>query len=262
MRILAFVVPFFVFIAGVLGFSLRLSEHHNVFDSITGLPYRDAVTTFWLVSLSVMLMVFIIFFAIKVASKYKALPGFESAFGTDPFFYPAVFVAIGIIWIIGTLMYLSFLNTHNAVTLNDIYFIVFSIISAVSTTFFAIEMYQDSRRSAAYALSVIPAVFMCFWLIFLYRHNASNPIMLTYIYQCLAIVSSALAFYFTSGFLYGRPAPGKAVVTYYAAIYFCMVALADDLPMGVKLIYIAIIAVNLVHSTMLVRNLEEKVKYS
>jgi len=258
MRISAFVVPFFVVLAGVFGYNLRLSEHYNVFDAVTGLPYRNAPTTLWLIVFSVAFLLFIVIFAVRVASKHQALPGFESAFGTDPFFYPVVFVVIGITWITGTFMYLSFLNGVNAVTLNDIYFIVFSILSAASTTFFAIQMYQDSRKNAAYALSVIPTIFMCFWLIFIYRHNASNPVLLSYIYQCLAVVASALGFYFTSGFLYGRPAPGKAVFAYYAAIYFCFVTLADNIPTGIKLIYCALIAVNLVHSTMLIRNLQSK----
>ena len=258
MRISAFVIPFFAVIAGVCGLNLRLAEHNNVFDAITGLPSRNAVTTSWLIILSVFFVLFIIAFAVIVAVKHKALPGFESAFGTDPFAYPVIFVLIGIVWIIGTFMYFSYLNRINAVSLNDIYFIAFSIISAVSTVFFAIEMYKDSRRNAAYILSIIPTVFMCFWLIFIYRHNASNPILLSYIYQCLAIVASALGFYFTSGFLYGKPAPGKSIVSYYAAIYFCFVSLADSLPSGIKLIYCAMIAINLVHATMLLKNLQPK----
>jgi len=258
MRISAFVIPFFVLLAGVFGYNLRLSERRNVFDSVTGLPYRDAATTFWLTALSIAFILFIIIFAIRVAVKYKASKGFEGAFGTDPVFYPIVFVIIGVTWILGTLMYLFNLLMLNAISLNDVYFVVFSTTAAISLIFFSIEMYQDSRRNAAYILSVIPTIFMCFWLIFLYRHNASNPILMGYIYQCLAIVTSTLGFYFTSGFLYGRQAPGKAVVAYYASVYFCMVTLADDIQMGIRLIYCALIAINLVHATMLIRNLQKK----
>ncbi|MCL2820168.1 MAG: hypothetical protein FWD38_04970 [Oscillospiraceae bacterium] len=258
MRVSAFVVPFFAILAGVVGFNLRMSEHHNVFDAVTGLPYRNAATTVWLTVLSFVFVLAIIIFAIKVASKHKALPGFESAYGTDPFIYPVIIVVIAIVWVIGSFMYFSHLNTHNSVTMNDIYFIAFSVISAAATAFFAIEMYQDSRRNAAYALSIIPTIFMCFWLIFLYRHNASNPVLLSYIYQCLAIVTSALGFYYTSGFLYGKPAPGKAIVTYYTAIYFSFISLADILPMGIKLIFCSLIGINLVHSSMLIRNLQRK----
>jgi len=261
MRIAAYVVPFFAIIAGVAGFNLRVSELMYVFNVTTGLPYRNAVTTVWLVSLTVLFLFCIIVFAAKAAAKHMALPGFESAFGTDPFIYPLLFVLVGITWVIGTFMYFSFLNTHNSVTLNDIYYIAFSIIAAVSTVFFAIEMYKDSRRNAAYVLSVIPTVFMCFWLIFLYMHNASNPVLLSYVYQCFAIVASALCFYFTSGFLYGKPAPGRAIVAYYSSVYFCFVSLADNIPTGIKVVYCSIIAVNLIHATMLIRNLQRKEEY-
>ena len=258
MRISAFFLPFCAILAGIGGLHLRLSERLNVIDTITGLPERNAPTTIWLIVLSLVFMLFILVFAIRVAVKHKALPGFENAFGTDPSAYPIIFIFIGVLWLVGTYLYFSYLNTNNAVTSIDIYFLIFSALSAVSVTFFAIEMYQDSRRIAPYALSIVPTVFMCFWLIFVYRQNASNPILLSYIYQSFAIIASALSFYFTSGFLYGKPAPGRAVLTYYAAIFFCIVTLADDHPLGVKLIFCALIAANLVHSTMLVKNLQRK----
>ena len=259
MRISACFVPFFTILAGVGGFYLRLSERLNVIDLVTGLAERNAPTTLWLMALSVAFVLSIFIFSIIAAAKHKALPGFESAFGTDPTAYPIIFVLIGVLWLVGTYFYFSLLNTYNAITFFDITFLAFSVFSAFSVTFFAILMYQDSRRIAAYALSVVPAVFMCFWLIFVYRQNASNPILLSYIYQSLAIVASALSFYFTSGFLYGKPAPGRAIVTYYTAIYFCIITLADDHPLGIKMIFCAIIAANLVYSTMLVRNLQRKV---
>jgi len=258
MRISAFFAPFFVILAGIAGFYLRVSELSNVFDPITGLPQRNADTTVWLVIFSVVFMIGIIFFAINVSVKHKALQGFESAFGTDPFIYPVIFTLIGIAWIVGTYMYFSLLRSYNALTPIDIYFIIFSALSAISITFFAIEMFQDSRRKAPYVLSVIPTVFMCFWLILMYRQNASNPVLLSYMYQCFAIIASALSFYFTSGFLYGKPAPGKSTVAYYAAIYFCAVTLADDHPTGIKIIFCALIAVNIIHSSMLLRNLQKK----
>jgi len=258
MRIAAFLVPFYAILAGIGGFYLRQSERLNIIDTVTGLPERNAPTTVWLIMLSIVFMLLVLVFAIRIAIKKKALPGFESAFGTDPSAYPVIFIFIGVLWLVGTYLYFSYLNSNNAVTSVDIYFIIFSAISAVSVTLFAVAMYQDSRRNAPYAFSVVPTVFMCFWLIFVYRQNASNPILLSYIYQSIAIIASALSFYFTSGFLYGKPAPGRAVLTYYASIFFCIVTLADDHPLGIKLIFCALIAINLVHSTMLVRNLQSK----
>jgi len=258
MRISSFFLPFFTILAGIGGFYLRLSEHLNVFDAVTGLPERNAATTFWLVVLSGAFAIGILIFSIRVTVKHKALSGFENAFGTDPFAYPVIFAFIGIVWLIGTFLYFFGLNINEIFAVSDILFIAFSTIAAVSVTLFAIFMYQDSRRNALYALSIAPTVFMCFWLVFLYRENASNPVLLNYVYQCIALVTTALCFYFTSGFLYGKLAPGKAVFTYYTSIYFCIVTLADGHPFGVNMIIIAIIATNIVHSFMLLRNLQRK----
>jgi len=258
MRVAAFFMPFFAILAGVCGYFLRLSEHMNVFDPFTGLPERDAATTFWLTVLSLAFVGAVIIFAILASLKHKAQTGFENAFGTDPLAYPIVFIVVGIAWIIGTYMYFSNLNTTGRLTAPDVYFVIFSALAAISIMFFAVEMYQDSRRKAPFALSVIPTIFLCFWLIMLYRDNASNPIIHEFVFQCFALVAAALSFYFTSGFLYEKPAPGKAIITYYAAIYLCAVSLADDLHMGIKIIYIAIIAANIIHSSLLLRNLEKK----
>jgi len=258
MKISAIFVPFLTIAAGIGGFYLRLSERENVFNAITGLPERNAATSFWLMALSGIFLFAVLLFSIRVAAKHKALRGFENAFGTDPFAYPIIFVCLGVVWLIGTYLYFTGVNASYSISSSDILFIIFSALSAVSVTFFAIEMYQDSRRNAPYALSVVPIVFTCFWLIFLYRENASNPVLLSYVYQCIALVTTALSFYFTSGFLYGKPAPGKAVFTYYASIFFCIVTLADGHSIGVNMIIGAIIATNIVHSTMLLRNLQSK----
>ena len=258
MRISAFFVPFLTVLAGVGGFFLRLSERANVFDALTGLPGRNAATTVTLILITAAFMAGILIFAIIAASKHKALPGFENAFGTDPYIYPVIFIGIGVAWLIGTFLYFLGLNAHGEFTLIDIIFMIFSALSAISVAFFAIEMYQDSRRNAPYALCVVPTLFMCFWLIYVYRLNASNPILLSFIYQSFAIIASALSFYFTAGFLYGKPSPGKAIVAHYTAIYFCIVTLADGHQPGITIIFCALVAANLVHSSMLLWNLQSK----
>jgi len=258
MRISAFFMPFFTILAGAGGFYLRTSERLTVFDPLTGLPVRNAAITFWLITLSVAFVISLIIFAIIASTRNKPPQGFENAFGTDPLAYPIIFTVLGIVWLVGTYMFYTDLSHLGAIATIDLCFIIFSAFAAISTTFFAIEMFQDSRRKAPYALSVVPTVFVCFWLILMYRQNASNPVLLDYVYKCLALVASALSFYYTSGFLYGKPAPGKAIFTYYAAIYFCIVTLADDHPLSIKIIYFALIVINTIHSSMLLRNLRKR----
>ena len=251
-------MPFFALMAGAAGFYLRLMELWNVFDESTGLPRRGAVITIALIVLTVAFLAIALIFTLRASMKHKAPPGFENAFGTDPLSYPLIFSAVGIIWMVATVKQFFDLDAAGGFTRAELIFLILSVLSAISITLFAVEMYQDPRRKIVYALSLVPTLFMCFWLILMYRQNASNPVLLSYCYQCLAIISSALSFYFTSGFVYSKPAPGKTIFAYFAAVYFGFVTLADDHTIGVRLIISAIIIVNVVYSSMLIRNLRWK----
>ena len=258
MRIAAFFMPLFALAAGGFGFFIRRLELLYVFDPLTGLPERGAALTYTLIALSAVFLLIVLGFSVFVALKRVSPRGFENAFGTDPLTYPFVFGFIGLIWLAATVLHFLYLRDIGSVPLVDIYFFVFSAVSAFSVAFFAIEMYQEPRRKSIFALSVIPTLFMCFWLVMLYRDNASNPVLLSYAYQCLAIIASALGFYFTSGFVYGKPAPGKTLFFYFAAIFFCFVTLADNHHLMIRIIFAAILAMNVVYSSKLIRHFRNK----
>jgi len=258
MRISAIFMPFFAVVAGATGFYLRLLELWDVFDELTGLPRRGAGITLALFIVSAVFLVVVIVFAIRAAVKHASPQGFEKAFGTDPLAYPLIFTLLGIAWLGATVKHFLDIYATGVLQATELAFLILSALSAISVAFFAVEMYQDPRRKARYALSVIPTLFSCFWLILVYRNNASNPVLLSYCYQCLAIITATLGFYFTSGFVYNKPAPGKAIFSYFAATYFCFITLADDHPISIKIIIAVLIAVNLAYASMLIRNLKWK----
>ena len=258
MRVSSFFMPFFALFAGASGYYLRSMELRTVFDAHTGLPQRGAVVTYALIGLSAVFLCIILIFTLCARAKFASPSGFVNAFGTEPLAYPSIFFLIGIVWLGATVLYFLNIYTQGSIQLSELCFSILSALSAISVSLFAIEVYQNPRRKSKYALSIVPTIFMCFWLILLYRQNASNPILLSYCYQCLAIISSALGFYFTSGFIYNRPAPGKTIFSFFAAIYFCLVALADEHTMSIKFIFIAIIVINVIYSSMLIRNMVRK----
>ena len=260
MRIASFFMPLFALLSGAVGYYMRLSELMNVFDERTGLALRGARESYILIAVSAGFLILTTLFSIRVAVKRQAPRGFENAFGTDPVTYPLVFCVIGVVWLGATVKHFLNLYATGSLPMTEIYFLVLSALAAISVAYFAIEMYQDPRRKMVFALSIVPTLFMCFWLIILYRQNATNPVLLSYVYQCLAIIASALAFYFTSGFVYGKPAPGKTVFSYFAAIYFCFVTLADGHTTEIKLIFASLIAVNVLYSSKLLRNTRLKAK--
>lgn len=258
MRISAIFMPFFTFIAGAAGFYIRLVELLNAYEADTGLPQRGATITSVLIAFSALFILIILMFSIRATTKHKVKSGFENAFGTDPTFYPITCSVIGVVWFGATVMYYLNLNMIWPLPATELIFIILSALTAISIAFFSIEMFQDPERKSKFALSVVPSLFICYWLVIIYRQNASNPVLLSYCYQSLAVITSALGFYFTSGFVYNKPAPGRAIFSYSAAAYFCFVTLADRHAISIKLIIVAMIAVNLFYASMLIRNLRWK----
>jgi len=258
MRISAIFLPFFAVVAGAAGFYIRRLELFSIFNDFTGLPLRGAGITTVLIAVSAAFFLIALVFAIRVAVKHKAEPGFENSFDTDHAAYPVVLSVIGAVWLGVTVKRFIDLLSLEQYPVIELLFLIMSALAAISVAFLAIEMFQDPRRKLVVVLSVVPTLFMCFWLIMMYRENATNPILISYAYHCLAIITATLGFYFTSGFAYNKPAPGKAVFFYLAAIYFCFVTLADDHAVTDKIIFIAIIAINTVYVSMLIRNLKWK----
>jgi len=258
MRIAAFFIPFYAVAAGAIGFYFRLLELWNVFDPRTGLPERGATITYALIALSVVFILILVGLSIGISVKRTAPEGFENSFGTGSLSYPFTFVIIGLIWLLATVIQFLSLGAAGILIMSDIYFLALSALSAISIIVFSIEAYQNPRSKSIFVLSIIPTLFMCFWLILLYRQNASNPILLSYVYQCLAIMASILSFYLMSGFVCAKPALGKTIFFQLAAIFFCFVTLADAHHITVRVIFASVLAINIVNSYKLIRNLEQR----
>jgi len=258
MRKLAVTVTLFSLFAGIAGYFLRTDELLYVFDPKTGLPERGAATTTGLILLTVFFLITVSVFSFLTLRRKKPATGFSNTFNSNSDIYPVFFVLLALLWAVGTLLHLLFLMETETLYSIDILFIALSLLPAACIAFFAIGVYHKSRGNAPYIMSIIPSVFMCFWLILLYRQNAANPILLSYVYQSLAIVSAALSFYYTSGFVCEKPSTGKAIVAYSSAIYFCCITMADNHGLGINLIFLAVIISSAAYLTLLLWNIKNR----
>jgi len=256
MRKFAVIMPFFALVAGLVGFYLRYTELEEVFDHVTGLPQRGAGLTAALIVLTCALLFVGLVFSVIVKLRYSSPRGYENAFGTKSVAYPLFFAVIGVIWLVVTVIH--FLGMNENFQIAEAYFSILSALAAVSMMFFAIEVYRDPSSKLKPPLSLAPSLFVCFWLVLLYRRNASNPVLLSYAYFCLALVSAAVSFYLTSGYVFNKPAPAKTVFFSIAAIFFSGVTLADGHSMPIRIIFALIAVINIVHCSMLIRNLQVK----
>ena len=257
MRKYAFIMPSLALIAGVVGFSLRRRELDTVFDAVTGLPERGAGVTSGLIMLSVAVLFVGLIFSIATKVKYNSPQGFENAFGVRSAAYPLFFMVVGLVWFAAAVLH--FFNTESAETIAELYFSVLAGLAAISSIFFAVEVFTNPERKLKLGLSVVPTLFTCFWLILLYRRNAANPVLLIYVYHCLALIAATASFYLYAGFVFNKSTPGKTIFFCIASIFFCTVTLADEHTLWLRIILAVIIAINFTHGVMLMRNLERKI---
>ena len=257
MKKAAFILPGFALIAGAVGCFLRKRELLLAFDG-EGFPISGAAQSTALIVFSAVVLAILLAFAIFSTRQYKLLVGFENIFGTDLLSYPIALVSIGFVWFgaTGMIAYEYFSSGNTAVF--DLFYLILSALSAISIILFAILVYQDPRKKMIFALCMVPIIFTCFWLILLYRQNASNPFLLSYVYTFLAVMFSTLSFYYTAGFAYGKTTAGGTIFCNLTAVYFCFVTLADPIGFPAKVILAAILASNIIHTSNLLKYIQRK----
>ncbi|MCL2402523.1 MAG: hypothetical protein FWC90_07785 [Oscillospiraceae bacterium] len=257
MRKSAVIIPFIALIAGAVGLYLRHIELQNVFN-ISGLPTRGASETIILIIVSCAFVLLALIYAVIVGIKYASPRGYENAFGTNTIAYPLFFFLVGIVWLVSTVIHFFEMNALETVHNSHIFFAILSALAAISLMLFAIEIFKDPKQKLKFVLSIIPSLFLCFWILSMYRENAANPVLLSYVYYFFALVFSLLGFYMTSGFVFDKSAPGKTIFFCLAAIFFCFITLADSHDIGIRIILGLLIAINAVNSAMLIRRLVVK----
>ena len=170
-------MPVLAFLAGAVGYYIRQLEILHVFDAVTGLPLRGSAVTYSLIALTVVFLVLIFLFSIYLAVKKRSPEGFSDAFETGQASYPIILSVIGLFWLMATIRYFAGIYTSGLMASVDLLFSSLSSLSAIATAVLAIDTYRSQEKKAALPLCILPALFMCFWLIVFYMQNASNPVL-------------------------------------------------------------------------------------
>ena len=254
MRKFAAAMPILALVAGVIGFFLRRRELATVFDDVTGLAQRSAPVSLALIGLVAAAVIIFLVFSITAFGGKAARGQMSSLRHTGPINL-AVLLVLGAAWLVSAVMYYLNIRAAGEFPMVETYFAALSALSGLSVAALAFAEYRSERGSVRLLLSVIPALFMCFWLVLLYKQNAANPVLLSYCYQCLAILTSALSFYFAAGYVFGKAAPGKTIFSFLITIFFCCIALADNLATELKAVFAIVIIMQLLNSMMLIKKL-------
>lgn len=86
-----------------------------------------------------------------------------------------------------------------------------------------------------------PVAAMCVYLVFVFRQDGSDPVLLHYIFGLLAVASSLLSMYYFAGAGYEYIKPSANMFFAMSGIYLCAVALADERSLADVLMLLACI---------------------
>jgi hypothetical protein len=241
-------------VAGAFGYVLRRSELSRAFEPDTGLPVAGAASTRALIFYTLFVLVAALAVSIVVRRRFFAAPTYRGAFAPSNATY-LVFAGL----ICAALLASAFIVFTRArgtdIARGQTAVAALTAVSGLSIFGLAFEAYRGRDFKASLLYTVVPELFLTFWLLLLYRRNQTNPVRLQYVFQCLAVAASALAFYFTTSYVYGRPSPARVVFTHSAAIFLLAVASADPLPAEQRAVFLTLLVFFVVNLARLVQNL-------
>ncbi|MDR1589540.1 MAG: hypothetical protein LBS51_05045 [Oscillospiraceae bacterium] len=285
MRKISIVITAFSLLAAVLGFMLRDAVLTAAFDPISGLAIPGERTTTLLIALTVAVAAAACVVGALVSAGYEKpraaaryAEGGADGGATDclspgtagmtaenaapatisPFTLVAL-VAGGVVWLAGAAA--SLVASYPAAvagSYSNMIFSALSALSALSVIYLARGAYVGRSGGFDRFLSVIPPLFFSYWLILLYMANASNPVVLMYGYECLAVASAAMCFYFLSGCLYGKAEPGKTVFCMIMTVFLCGAISADGFTLPERLMIGSALLIALANIAPFIRGLVQK----
>jgi hypothetical protein len=273
MRKSTVVIPLLALIAGGIGFLVRLAEVNTGFEATTGFAKRDSLMSTLLIILVVAVLVLSAVAGVMTASRRKADNDYGRAFAPKGFIYLATSFVLAFAWLVADVLYFfdyygRYMETAVDIGLTagfpvlETIFVFLAAVSAISLIFLARGAYRGRAGGEMLLFSIIPSVFFCFWLILVYKNNASNPVILSFCYQCLAIAAAALSYYFSAGYVYKKSAVGRTVFSFLATIFFCILVLADTIILPVKIIYGLTAVWAFMNCFVFLRNLKGKYEVS
>jgi len=228
MRKNAYIIPILAVLLGAVGFFLRKKELNTIFDSATGLAEKSASVSVLIFVLTVVVVIFACIFTFAGLNKFTSKDSYERSFKIGSLVKFWVYIIACIVMAVGGVLYykqfgLAYARTNQTET---ILFTAIAVIAAVCQGILARGAYKGKGKGLSVP-SIIAPVFFCYWLIIAYKANATNPVLLDYCYECLAIIAAILSFHFAAGFVYGKPRIKQTVLFSVIGIFLCVMSLAD-----------------------------------
>lgn len=221
----AFAPPLAALLAGGAGYFLRRRELASAFES-SGLPIPGAPITILLACLSAAFLVAAALLSWRLC-RGRPPQNYDQAFTCpSPVFITANVVAALLLLGGGALGVLGYVN-RTSPQLSPFLVAVLALAAGYCVLMSGRRNYRSDSSGRYSGLVLVPAFTLCVWLVSVYQSRAGDPIILDYVYQILAIITTLLSLYFMAGYSFEKGRPALCLWAFSAAIYFSCLTLAD-----------------------------------
>ena len=251
--------PAAALVVGAVGLILRKIQLVTVFNGMHGLAERNSAISVILAVFSIAACIACVVFSVSLMKKFRHPNPKREEVGAlvkpEISYIPAALLAIGAI--------LHMINgQYAASTVIKIIFALFALLSAAACAYIPQSIKLGKTSDAADILAVAPTLFCCLWLVCEYRQNSAEPVLIIYVYNCLALCASILASYYQAGFRYNKFKAGRAVCTSLISIFFCTLSLADAHSFAITLLLVGLICSQLFASFEILNVLKKRGSFS
>ncbi len=240
MRKLKFSALILTVIMGIAGFVLRRYELLHVFEEDTGLPTRGAPVTTALIILSCAALAAGIIIAILAGKCEPGSYGEAMYKGTWDFVLAA---ASGIAVVLGAVVGVISAAGAGRMGIAELVQIILALAAGISMAVCAWKGVRRGDTNGLRLAAIVPAVFLCYWMILAYKDHSSDAVLLDYVYMLLAMAAGALYYYYSAGFAFNKPMFRRTVCCAVVTVFFAAAAAADMESAANRIIFAAI-AVN------------------
>ena len=253
MRKYAAVAALLAAMSGVFGFILRRSQLVRAFEPDTGLVVSGSPSTIAFMLYIALVFAAAVLLSVFIRRSYTARRSFHEAYAPTGAAYLAVagVIAAALVFGGGSLA----IRTQSAQRL-DFIAAVGTVLSGLCIFGLAMEQYRKRDFKASLLYAVIPELTFAFWMFITYRTYQTNPIRFYYAFRFIAPAAAAVAFYFQTAAVYGRPTPSRLVLSHVSAIFFLAVACADAVDLERLIIFGALFVYFTVNLARALANLE------
>lgn len=226
-----YMIPISAPVAGIVGFGMRWMERREGF--VDGLPVPGDPMTIGLIALCVLMAAASLVFALMLPAKWEA--DYDTAFAAEGDKLYATASILAAFLLIGSAaltalgwagmgegrMALQFAPLRALLALAGV--------PAGGCMLFTVKnRFRGGDTANLRFPTLMPGYFACVWLVCTYQRQAStDPILLNYVYELLAVLCILLALYYAASFAFQRPRLRQAVAFSLLGCFLSLVTLAD-----------------------------------